>query len=114
MRFLIILLSILLLSACEGETFVFTGESDNWKMNYEVEKSREGCQRTAGAIKYIGKEPMPKMIEISYDKASGNSPLDHNGVYTLMNGCSNASADEELELTIKWNDQTEIIPLTVK
>ncbi|QDQ02915.1 hypothetical protein FOH38_22070 [Lysinibacillus fusiformis] len=75
---LFIFLSLSLLSACTGETFLFTGESDNWSIRYEVEKA-SSCQPTTGAIKYIGKEPIPKRIEYSYERASGDVRLDTSG-----------------------------------
>lgn len=92
---------------------MFTGESDNWSVRYEVEKTNS-CQPTAGAIQYIGKETIPKRIEYSYDKASGDEPLNEYGVATLAKGCTYAREDSEIAVMLKWDNQTETIPLTVK
>ncbi|MGE7093727.1 phosphoadenosine phosphosulfate sulfotransferase [Lysinibacillus sp. NPDC048646] len=110
---LIIFLSLSFLSSCAGQTFLFTGESDNWSIRYEVEKAKS-CQPTTGAIKYIGKEPMPKRLEYSYERASGDSPLNEYGVVTLAKGCTYAVEDSEIEVILKWDNQTETVPLTVK
>ncbi|MGN4125174.1 phosphoadenosine phosphosulfate sulfotransferase [Lysinibacillus sphaericus] len=110
---LLIFLSLSLLSSCAGETFLFTGESDNWSIRYEVEKGTS-CQRSTGAIKYIGKDPIPKRIEYSYESASGDSRLNEYGVVTLAKGCTYAMEDSEIEVILKWDNQTETIPITVK
>ncbi len=112
-RFFIIFLIFSLLSACAGETFIFSGESDNWSVHYEVEKG-DSCQPTSGAIKFIGNDHIPKKIEYSYDKASGDVSLDEHGVFMLPNGCTHATENSEIEVIIKWDNQSETINLTVK
>ncbi|WP_155593306.1 hypothetical protein [Lysinibacillus cavernae] len=105
-------MSLLLLSACEGETFIFYGESDNWAVHYEVEKS-DNCQPTSGYIKFIGKQPIPLNIEYAISDSSGDVPLEDNGTFTLPNGCTNATEDSKIEAIIKWDNQSEAIPLPI-
>jgi len=112
-RLWMIFLILLLSSGCDGETFIFSGESNNWSVHYEVEKG-DSCQPTSGTIKFIGNEPIPKKIEYSYDKASGVALLDEQGVFVLPNGCTHETENSEIEITIKWDNQSETIPLTVK
>ncbi len=55
-----------------------------------------------------------KKIEYSYDKASGDVSLDEHGVFMLPNGCTHATENSEIEVIIKWDNQSETINLTVK
>ena len=113
-RILIILLSATLLSACIQKTLIFFGESENWRVQYEVTHDG-GCNATAGYIKYIGDAPQPERLEVDIDKTEGGSvSLDENGMFLMPYGCSNASEGSELKAIIKWDNQSETIPLPVK
>ncbi|MGE7110126.1 hypothetical protein [Lysinibacillus sp. NPDC047702] len=112
-RLWIIFFIVTLLSACAGETFIFSGESDNWNVKYEVMKG-DSCQSTSGTIKFIGNEPIPEKVEYSYDKASGVAPLDEHGVFVLPNGCTYETENSEIEITLTWDNQSETIPLKIK
>lgn len=115
--FMVILLGISLLSACGQKTVIFSGESENWKVQIEYEQKDEETKKT-GYIKFIGTEPIPKAIEysITVDSMSGNGPLGSDGVfYTGKSECSPCtppSEDSEFVGLIKWNNQTESITLT--
>lgn len=109
---LIILLGISLLSACNQIPLIFSGESDNWRVHYEVNKNDE-CRETSGYIKYIGNEPIPEELEYSISNSTGTVPLEGNG-YTLPRGCTNANEDSEIEAIIKWDNKSETIPLIVE
>jgi len=112
-KFLVIFFSLLLLTACEGETFILYGESENWAVHYEVEKSAD-CQPTSGYIKFKGNQPIPEKVEYAISNSSGDVPVEENGTFMLPNGCTNATEDSKIEAVIKWDNQSETIPLTNK
>ena len=106
-----------ILSGCLEKPLIFVGESDNWKVHYEiaqVKKPDGACNRTSGNIIYTGTDSTPERIEFSIDQAKGNVPLEENDMFTLLNGCSNLVEGSEVEAIIKWNDQTDVIPLVVQ
>ena len=115
--FILILIGVILLSACGQKTLTFSGESVNWSVEYEFTQDGDFIEST-GTIKYIGPQPAPAEIEYSLKNQSGNGPLAGNGVYYLgKSGCSNCSLpseDSEFEVIIKWNDHTEKITLTME
>ncbi|CEG27156.1 hypothetical protein [Bacillus sp. B-jedd] len=112
----VLLLCIALLSSCSQKTHISTGESDNWKIQYEVKKSGGKCSKpsgeSSGYIKYIGKSTLPESIEYIFSNSMGSVPLEKAGVFTLPIGCTNAM--EPSEVIIKWDGKAEIIPLSLK
>ncbi|MFJ7667179.1 hypothetical protein ACIQXI_08720 [Lysinibacillus sp. NPDC097195] len=112
-KYLVIFFSLLFLTACEGETFILYGESENWAVHYEVKKSTD-CQPTSGYIKFIGNQLIPEKIEYAISNSSGDVPIEENGTFTLPNGCTNATKDSEIDAVIKWDNQSETILLTNK
>ena len=109
---LIIFVGISLLSACTQKTHIFSGESDNWSVRYEVNKN-DGCTETNGYIQYIGSESTPERLEYSIHYSEGSVPLEQGGRFTLPQ-CSSASEDVEITAIIKWDNESEEIPLTVE
>ncbi|MEK5080034.1 hypothetical protein MKX73_13985 [Solibacillus sp. FSL W7-1436] len=111
---ILILFSIILLSACIQKDYTFFGESENWRVQYTVTDD-SGCNSTKGYIKYLGNDPMPEQLEFSVDNTEGASvSLDENGMFFLPYGCSNATEGSELKAKIKWNNQSETIQLPLK
>ncbi|MBC9710469.1 MAG: hypothetical protein H9W80_14830 [Enterococcus sp.] len=115
-KVLIILFTVsIILSGCLEKPLIFVGESDTWKVHYEVaqvKKLDEECNTTSGYIRYLGTEPMPERLELDIDKVEGAIiTLDENGMFHLLNGCSNATEGSEFKAAIKWENQTETIPL---
>ena len=107
------ILICIFLSACAQENLVFYGDSANWEVQYEINKE-VNCGAQSGYIKYIGNSPVPERLEYSIYKSEGSVSLDEYGVFTLPLGCSNASEGSEIEAIIKWDNQSDTIPLTVK
>jgi len=108
--FIILLFCIFPLTACVQEILLFTGESDNWSVRYEVNRS-EDCGKSSGAIRYIGDELIPKKIKYSIDNSDGEVSLEEGGVFNLPFGCSNASKDSVIEAIIEWDGNSETITL---
>ena len=117
-KVLIILFTVFtILSGCMEKPLTFVGENDTWKVQYEIaqlKKIPEDCNTTGGYIRYIGSEPMPEKLEFNLDNGGGTVSLDGNGMFSLLKGCSNLVKGSAVEAIIKWEDQTDIIPLLLK
>ena len=109
---LIALFGISLLAACTQKTHIFSGESDNWSVRYEVNKT-DRCTETNGYIQYIGTESTPERLDFSIHDSEGSVPLELDGRFTLPQ-CSRASEDVEITAIIKWDNESEEIPLKVE
>lgn len=116
--FWVILLGISLLSACGQKTDIFSGESENWRVQIEYEQ-RDEVRKKTGYIKYIGTEPIPKETEYSItdvSSSSGKGALGSDGVWSLgiseCSPCTSPSEDSEFEGLIKWNNQSDTVTLT--
>ncbi|MFU8646984.1 hypothetical protein ACNA06_06605 [Lysinibacillus sp. RSDA_15] len=113
-------LCMLFLFGCIPKALTFSGENENWEVQFEVtydKMKQEHCGATSGTIRYIGDKPLPKQIDYTLQhetETSGSDSLDKNGVFIMANGCSNAVESTEVEITINWDNQTETIPLTVR
>ena len=111
---LIFLLSVTLLSGCIQKDIIFFGESENWRVQYVVTDDNN-CNATKGYIQYTGNEPMPERVEFDLDNTEGASvTLNENGMFLFPYGCSNATEGSELKAVIKWDNQSETIPLPLK
>ncbi|MFJ8235461.1 phosphoadenosine phosphosulfate sulfotransferase [Ureibacillus sp. NPDC094379] len=118
-KLLIIFFGILLLFACstERKQLIFSGESDNWSVRYEVKIIDEDSETKGFIIKYTGNESIPKQLEYAIDSTSGSGTdlLDKKGVLKMAgsgcDGCAITREDQEIEAIIKWDDKSEIIPL---
>lgn len=115
------LLGILLmvLSGCSGERLEFSGSSENWKMFYVAEVSNGDRQETTGTIEYIGDKPTPEtfdyeMVNVLTVLEETGKPL-KDGKATIgndrCNNCRTLQKDDELEVEIKWDGQTENLRL---
>ena len=111
---IILFTAFIILSGCLEKPLTFVGKSDTWEVHYEVaqvKKLDENCNTTSGYIKYIGAEPIPEKLGVSLDNGGGTISLDENGMFSLLNGCSNLVEGSAVESIIKWDNQTETIPL---
>lgn len=111
----IIILNIFFISSCIPNTLIFSGESENWSIQYEVEKDGN-TSSSKGYIKYIGEDRIPKDIEFSIAEKSGKVELDEVGVFILPEStcgenCATEHGHSEIEAVIKWNNRTETLPL---
>ena len=111
------------MSGCvDGDRYSFSGSGDNWDILYEVEVSSEVEQQAVGKIKYIGDNKAPETIDykIEYNnKSQGNSgvksPLKYGVVKfksVICGNCEIIQKDEEIEVEILWEGQTEKLILT--
>lgn len=104
------------MTACFGqETFHFDGESDNWKVEYiidvlESKNSEEGTIK----IKYIGESEAPNHIDYYIKDGSSEMSGDlsmQDGTFETQgsncSGCAVTKEDDEFEVTIEWNGESE-------
>jgi hypothetical protein len=114
---------LLLLSACSSKTFTFSGESKNWQAILKVTQNDDGYEEQQFELHYKGND-IKAVGEITYDvdtNAGGfgisGATLDKNGLTknTAEANSTNAKIIEEseVEVTVKWNDNTELITLFI-
>ncbi|MBE1557165.1 hypothetical protein [Sporosarcina limicola] len=124
--FLPILIGILLLTACQAdeEDLNFIGSSENWSAEIIV-KIIDGSEKSGIVLKYTGNN-LEFIGNINYivenDRndfsfgANGVS-LNEDGIYTSADLSSNSAStkkDDNLNIKIDWNDQTESFVLKKK
>jgi hypothetical protein len=120
--FLLVTLVFLMSGCVDGERYSFSGSGDNWDALYEVVVSNEVEQQASGKINYIGDNKAPETIDYKIDynnKSQGNSveesPLKYGAVKFKSVTCGNCEMiqkDEEIEVEIMWEGQTEKLILT--
>lgn len=122
-QILLLVTLIFLMSGCsDGDSYSFLGSGDNWEVLYEVVVTNETEQQTAGTIKYIGDDKAPETIDyiIEYNSlgqgsSDKESPLKFGAVKFKNVTCGNCEIiqkDDEVEVEIMWEEQTEKIILT--
>lgn len=119
----IIMLAIFLLvilNGCgDGERLLFSGESENWHVDYEALIYDETTEETSGSIIYKGDGPAPKqisyVIKSGLNEKSGENIALEDGSTTISsgscNGCAITREDEKMEVVITWNGQLENLTL---
>lgn len=118
-RILTVSLSILIvaLTACtQNETINFSGERDNWSINYEAVSNDENIDEGLFIINYIGEEEYPKSnISYEFDQGIGhmdrNSPLVDGHLKVTGPVCSNCSTEDIAAIITADDDESEIINL---
>lgn len=120
-RLFLVVILLLILSGCgDSKRYEFSGSSENWHVVYVVEISSSDRQQTTGTIEYLGDEPVPKTIDYEIGtlltslNSTGKSLTD--GKTNIGNdncdGCAVIQEDEEIEVEIAWDGQTEKFILT--
>ena len=120
----ILIIQLLILSACNVKYFSFEGENDNWFAKQEMSIIEER-QESKIIIKYIGEElDKVKNTQVTYyfedrfGSNSGSRPLTKGGVLETSASCSKCDLlkeDDEIHFTIEWgNGNKESFPLTYK
>lgn len=122
MRKIIVLIIVLfVLSGCvDGDRYNFAGSSENWDVFYVVDVSDQTEQKQTGTINYRGEEPAPETMDYRIKYSGGSSsgidvPLVNGTANTgrgVCQGCAVIQKDEEIEVEITWNGQTETLFLT--
>ncbi|MDJ0333534.1 hypothetical protein [Planococcus sp. S3-L1] len=119
---LIILLFILSGCGNGSDRYNFSGSSDNWDVFYVVDVSNPTEQQQTGTINFRGEESGPETMDYSIKYSGGSSsgidvPLVNGTANTgrgACQGCAVIQKDEEIEVEITWNGQTEKLILINK
>ncbi|MFD1032852.1 hypothetical protein [Metaplanococcus flavidus] len=120
-KLITLLIMVLILSGCvDGDRYNFSGSSENWDVVYVVDVRNWDEQNDTGTIKYIGEKQAPETldykIEFTAGSDSGTGKTLDNGVTQTggggCQGCAVIQKDEEIEVEITWNGQTENLILT--
>ncbi|KOS61337.1 hypothetical protein FJQ98_01635 [Lysinibacillus agricola] len=122
-QILLLVTLVLLMSGCvDGDKYSFSESGDNWEILYEVVVTNDVEQQTAGSIKYIGDNKAPETIDykIQYNSlgqgsSDEESPLKFGAVKFKNITCGNCEIiqkDDEIEVEIMWEGQTEKLILT--
>ncbi|WP_230501198.1 hypothetical protein [Sutcliffiella rhizosphaerae] len=116
-RSICLFLVILLLTACTN-SYSFSGQSDNWKMEYQVTTPGNGVESKI-SILYTGSDEHPEHIYYSIEgmnsKREGDATYPEKGIeWTSMEcyDCMPIPKDGEIEVTIEWDGKKEVLMLT--
>lgn len=118
-RLSLLVILLVVVSGCSGERLEFSGSSENWKVFYVAEVSNGDRQETTGTIEYIGDEPPPETFDYEMVNVltvlGGTGKHLKDGKATIgndrCNDCRTLQKDDELEVAIKWDGQTENLTL---
>ncbi|TFE02361.1 hypothetical protein [Jeotgalibacillus salarius] len=120
----LLILTLILLAGCSNtskapEVLVFTGESENWRVNYISSQSNETEQEIEYRIDYLGSGD-PE--EVSYSVltniesgSSGNVNLSETKVIRgsgSCGGCATLNKDDVLQFEVEWDGQQESFEVT--
>lgn len=122
-QILLLVTLVFLMSGCsDGDSYSFSGSGENWDVVYEVVVTNETEQQTAGTIKYIGDDKAPETIDYIIEHNSlGQGSSDEesslkSGAVKFKNitcgNCEIIQKDDEIEVEIMWEEQTEKLILT--
>jgi hypothetical protein len=111
---------LLLLAACGAKDFTFSGESEHWKADVNVNQSSD-FERQELVLRFKG-EDVESVGEIAYtvDSRGGfgrtGATLEENGTLKDSSeaGPNNAKVSEDTEfvVTVEWNDTKETFTLS--
>ena len=116
-----LLITALILSGCvDGDRYNFSGSSENWDVFYVVDVSDGTSQVEEGTVKYTGEGEAPEKIDytltVNSGEAKGTGVDITDGTGNIANGscegCAVIQEDEEVEVEIMWDGQTENLILT--
>ena len=112
------ILSVFLTACSDSKLMNFTGKSENWLLNYQVNVLDEDTESTNLTIKYIGKNPTPREIHYVVEgvsgKSEGNVTLDNEDLKIgghSCSGCAVTQEKEKIKANITWNHQSETLIL---
>ncbi|WP_405100445.1 hypothetical protein [Oceanobacillus sp. FSL H7-0719] len=112
--------TLLFLSACSSETFIFTGETENWSTELKVIQHGNGYENQEFKLLFKGDPSTVDNVNFNVETNAtgfGGSDYELNGKGEILvsdeANPTNAKItdDSEVEVTVEWNDKTETIIL---
>ncbi|XKE96519.1 membrane lipoprotein lipid attachment site-containing protein (plasmid) [Metaplanococcus flavidus] len=124
-KIILLFIMSLVLSGCNsedsGESYEFSGNSEHWEVIYTVEVSKDNDKVKKGTVEYIGEGEAPESIDYKLEmNTSGTSGTNarlidgvaNMGTSSCGGGCDPVQGDQEVEVEITWDGQTENLILT--
>ena len=122
-QILLLVTVVFFMSGCsDRDSYSFSGSGENWDVVYKVVITSGTEQQTAGTIKYIGDDKAPETIDyiIEYNGLGQGSSDEEStlkfGAVKFKNitcgNCEIIQKDDDIEVEIMWEEQTEKIILT--
>ena len=123
-KFILLFILVLILSGCtnaDGNDYNFSGNSENWEVIYTIEVSNDNEQVYRGEAHFIGEGEAPESIDyelvMNSSSSGGTNARLIDGVAKVATGscgggCESIEGDEEIEVEITWDGQTENLILT--
>ena len=118
-KFIMLMGTVLLLTACNTKDFSFSGDSDHWHAELNVNQSSD-FEKQDFVLKYKG-EDIDSVGNIAYDVEEVGGfgrtgvTLEENGVIRDSRESDPTSAkmseDTEVEVTVRWDNQEETFTL---
>ncbi|QIZ11031.1 hypothetical protein HFZ78_19460 [Priestia megaterium] len=118
----ILVVLLLLLSACSSKNFTFSGETDNWSAELKVTQTNDEYETQEFKLQFKGKD-INSVGEITYNIDTNAGGFGKSGVKLNKNGFlidrdeanpTNAKVieDSEVKVKVEWNGKTETILLS--
>jgi hypothetical protein len=115
---------LLLLSACSSKTFTFIGETENWSAELKVTQTSNDYETQEFKLQFKG-EDINSVGEINYNIDTNSGGFGYSDVILNKKGFltgrdeanpTNAKVIEntEVKVTVEWNGKTETILLSKK
>ncbi|WP_226673355.1 hypothetical protein [Rossellomorea aquimaris] len=118
-KFIMLMGTVLLLTACNTKDFSFSGDSDHWHADLTVNQSSD-FEKQDFVLKYKG-EDIDSVGNVAYDVEEVGGfgrtgvTLEENGVIRDSRESDPTSAkmseDTEVEVTVRWDNQEETFTL---
>ncbi|MGD6966350.1 hypothetical protein ACQCVP_07975 [Rossellomorea vietnamensis] len=116
-----LIVSLILLTACNSKDVSFAGESDSWEAELKIIHNSDTFKKEDFVLRYKG-EDIDSVGDFAYEVDSISSGFGREGEGLGENGSirhsreSRADAiipeDAEIEVTVEWNGNTETFTLT--
>lgn len=121
-KYMSLIILLFILSGCgnDSDRYDFSGSSENWDVFYVVNVSNGEAEEKTGTIKFTGDGEAPEIIDYKIETTSGGSEA--TGIIlddkvadlgnSMCEGCAVVQGNEEIEVEVTWNGQTENLTLT--
>ncbi|WP_054637457.1 hypothetical protein [Thalassobacillus sp. C254] len=112
-----ITINSLIIGCSDQRSVEFVGKGNNWDVKYTAHIQGENQEDIDYIIRYIGSNSPPDTINYKIDSLEvTGAALNENAYVEHTNnscsGCTITNENDELEVTIKWEEESESFYLT--